>query len=92
MGTSRGTINLEEITQEKIEKLYKFLQGEMPPDIHMKRHPKLSSRMAFSIIWFIQEELEILPDRYERCKTCGRIFDSYSEGDTKLHCDSCRKD
>jgi hypothetical protein len=91
MGSNSGTIKLEDITQEQIEKFYEFLQGEVPDDLRMKRPPHLSEQMAFRIIYYLQEEFEILPDIYERCKTCGCIYNSENEGND-LHCDYCRKD
>jgi hypothetical protein len=83
----------EDIPIEKIEELYEFLQGNLPEQVHMKRPPHLSSAMAFRIIWFLQEITGVLPDKFERCKTCGDIFNSEAEGDAELsHCDCCRKD
>ena len=86
MGSSFEKIDLSEITQEKIEELYRFLQGELPKGIHIKHPPKLSSRKAFRVIWFLQEVTGVLPDRYERCKTCGDIFDSYDGVGKAEHC------
>lgn len=83
----------ERVTIEDVNKFYKFLQGEVPKDINMKRPIRLSSKQAFDVIWYLQEVMKVLPDHYERCKTCGRLFDSDSEGNTKtMHCDNCRKD
>ncbi len=73
----------KEITIEDIEKLYYFLQGELPKDITMTNRPKLSERKAFKIIWFLQEEMNLLPDKFERCCRCGRIYDSWKEGHHK---------
>jgi hypothetical protein len=83
----------ESIPIEKVEELYLFLQGNLPECIHMKRPPRLSKVMAFRIIWFLQEQTHVLPDKFERCRTCGNIFNSESEGDRELsHCDWCRRD
>jgi hypothetical protein len=79
---------VSEMPIEKIEEFYKFLQGELPDGIHMKRPPHLSEQMAFRIIWFLQEQTCVLPDHVERCKTCGRLYDSENEGND-LHCDDC---
>jgi len=81
----------DEISLEEVEKLYKFLQGELPPQLHMSRHPHLSERMAFRVIYYLQEIMGILPDRYERCITCGTLYDSYNEGSSERgnHCDNC---
>lgn len=82
---------IDEIPIEKVEELYEFLQGEVPEPISMKKPPHLSEQMAFKIIWFLQERMHILPDHIERCKTCGRLYDTYNEGN-ELHCDHCRRD
>lgn len=81
------------ISIEEVEKLYKFLQGEVPENITVKRPPRLSGRQAFTVVWFLQEVMHLLPDRYERCKTCGDLYDSEQGGSlTDLHCDYCRRD
>jgi hypothetical protein len=84
--------NEKEITEEQVEALYCFLQGELPQGWVMKRNPKLSQEMAFRIIYYLQEEMGVIPDIYERCVTCGCIFNSENEGDLKkMHCDVCRR-
>lgn len=82
---------IREFPIEKIEEFYRFLQGELPDNIHMKRSPHLSEQMAFRIIYFLQEQTGIFPDHIERCKTCGCLYDSECEGNN-LHCDDCRRD
>jgi len=83
----------ESITQEQVEQFYEFLQGEVPEKLDMKRPPHLSGPMAFRIIYYLQEVMHVIPDRYERCITCGYIYDTQSEGSSKtLHCDDCRRD
>jgi len=80
-----------EIPIEKIEELYEFLQGKVPDSLEIKHPPHLSEQMAFRIIYFLQEQTGVLPDYYERCKTCGCIYNSEEEGND-LHCDYCRRD
>jgi hypothetical protein len=59
----------------------------------MKRPPHLSGQMAFRIIYYLQEIMEVIPDKFERCVSCGRIYNSEEEGSSKkLHCDYCRRD
>lgn len=82
---------INEVPMEKIEELYRFLQGELPESISMKRPPHLTETMAFRVIWFLQEQTGVLPDRYERCKTCGSIYDTHQEG-KGARCDCCRRD
>lgn len=81
---------------ERIDEFYRFLQGNVPDGIRLKRghKPKLSEKKAFAIIWYLQEHLPILPDMIERCDKCGELYDSYSSGyhsekKGKCFCDGC---
>ena len=65
---------------EKVNELYQFLMGKSLPDGVECKMPKLKPQMAFTVIWFLQEHLHILPDTIERCRNCGELFDSDSEG------------
>ena len=84
----------DDITLEQVDALYRFLQGEVPDCLHLPHHPRLSPQMAFRVIYYLQEVMHLLPDRYERCITCGGLYDSENEGSSYkgLHCDGCRKD
>jgi hypothetical protein len=55
---------------EWTDKLYQFLVKEV----------KLREKKAFSIIYFLQEYLPVIPDHIERCDVCGSLFDSYAVG------------
>lgn len=81
------------ISLEEVEQFYEFLQGEVPPQLHMKRPPHLSGTMAFRIIYYLQEIMHVIPDKYERCISCGCIYNSEREGDSRkgCHCDYCAK-
>jgi len=68
---------------DKINELYRFLTGEeMPETISIGRgsKPKMSEKKAFTIIWYLQEHLSILPDNIERCDICGNLYNQSSEG------------
>jgi len=39
----------------------------------------LSSRQAFSIIYFYQERLYTIPDHFEQCHTCLELYDTWQE-------------
>lgn len=81
MGKSCGTINLDDIEIEQINEFYEWLQGKSRPDeLHFKEKMNLTEEQAFSVIYFLQEYLEVLPDKFERCRECGCIFDSYFGG------------
>lgn len=81
MGTSHGIINIDDIEIEKINEFYEWLQGKSCPEkLHFEEKLHLTEEQAFSIIYFLQEYLEVLPDKYERCRKCGCIFDTECEG------------
>ena len=86
-----------EITKEQVEEFYEFLQGTSPKDIHIKFPIKLSKNKAFSIIYYLQEHLRIIPDNFEQCCVCKEIRNSREEGvyiekKEKWYCDNCRPD
>jgi hypothetical protein len=82
---------------EKVQELYRFLTGEeIPKAIHFIRGnvPKMSKNKAFSIIYYLQEHLPLLPDHIEKCSVCGDLFDDqetgiYWESKGKHYCGSC---
>lgn len=66
---------------EKIEELMNMLIGEsLPQGMSMDNQPQLSHKQAFSVIWFLQEHLGILPDNVEMCSICEGLFDANHEG------------
>jgi len=81
----------EKISLEDVEKLYRYLQGDVPENLTIKCPVKLSSRKAFEVIYYLQEIMCILPDHYGRCRTCGDLYDSENEGHFP-HCENCRRD
>lgn len=72
----------KEITLEDVIEFYDFLQGELPKGMTIPKAeiPKLNSKKAFNVIWYLQEHLRVLPDHYEQCDNCDSLFDDYSEG------------
>lgn len=86
--------NEEEITLEQVQELFDFLQGTVPEGINLGRghKPRLTRNQAFSVIWYLQEHLGILPDHYEMCQRRGctsDLYDSWSEGCPAIYCESC---
>jgi hypothetical protein len=70
------------VTLEQMEELYDFLSvGTLPESVGVPNPPKLGPDLAFTIIWFLQEHMHVLPDRFECCHDCGSIFDSHAQGD-----------
>lgn len=79
-----------------VDEFYRFLQGGCPNGMEIGTHsqPRLSQKKAFTIIWYLQEHLRVLPDHIERCDTCGELYDSHSAGiywesRGKFFCDGC---
>lgn len=78
-----GKINIESVRQ-----FYDWLQGgDNPLGISFKRNPKMTADEAFSVIYYLQEELRVIPDNYEQCRECKCLFDSHEEG-TNIYEDS----
>lgn len=80
------------VSLEQTQEFYRFLQGHPPKGMTVPNKPRLSEREAFSIIWYLQEHLRIIPPNYERCDSCGILYDSNKEGGwvrDKAHCDGC---
>jgi len=74
--------NNEDIDLEMIDRFFYFLT----------KNKKLSSKKAFDIIYYLQEQLEILPDRFEKCTSCKEMYDSHQQGSThrlRQYCSSC---
>lgn len=103
MGSSTAKIDLEQIDEQKIIVFYEWLQGKDSPEgCKFENKLNLTADEAFTVLWYLQEVLEILPDKYEQCKECKCLYDSYYEGETiikdtcedeSLHgfyCDCCR--
>ena len=72
------------VTLEQTQELHRFLQGENPEGILVKPL-KLDTETAFRVIWYLQERLGIIPDDYEMCSQCGKIYDS-SYGGCRIYC------
>lgn len=85
--------NGDRITIERVELLYQFLRGERVGSVQCAEMPHLSEDEAFSVIYFLQEEIEVLPDSVEQCQGCKCLLDADSEGyyreDVGHYCDSC---
>lgn len=83
------------VTLEEAQELVDFLQGTCPKDMTIINMPNLSVRQAFSVLYYIQEKLELIPDTYELCDGCLELYDSDAEGDCigdEHFCYSCLYD
>lgn len=79
-----------------IGEFYQFLQGNPPKEVTLAKHGKikLTPKKAFSVIWFLQEHLRVLPDTIEQCDNCEGLFDSeesgfYNEKTGEHFCNGC---
>ena len=66
---------------EQAQELYDFLKGKTPEGFQLNEQPQLSSEMAFSIIYVLQEKFNLIPDHFERCEKCDEVFDMECGGD-----------
>jgi hypothetical protein len=75
---------------DKMAQLFAFLQGTLPEGYQMGANcvPNLTPNQAWTVIWYIQELHWQLPDNIERCDLCGRLYDSWAEGDCLDYGDS----
>ena len=73
-----------EITEEQMQELHNFLTGKsLPKWMEPMRHrPWLCDQAAFNVIYYLQEQMHVLPFTYEMCKACHRLYDSDKEGFT----------
>lgn len=72
------------VTLEQTQELHLFLQGENPEG-YIVKPLNIEAKKAFTIIWFLQEHLGLIPDTYEMCSQCGKIYDS-SYGGSRIYC------
>ncbi len=64
-----------------MQRFYEFLQGKFHPEnITAEDAPNLSGDQAWHVIYCMQEYFGVFDDRFERCRECDTIFDSYEEG------------
>ena len=86
----------DEVTLERVQEFFDLLtQGKPPKGVEIPRWRNLSRRQAFSVIWFLQERMNLLPDRFEWCKKCGGLFDASEGGHTGVAgrwCEGCLPD
>ncbi len=81
--------------EDRIQELYKFLTaGIVPTGVTLGRWRNLSPSAAGSLIWFLQEITEVLPDHFDQCASCKDVFDSHCEGgydekQGRSYCGSC---
>lgn len=68
---------MKKISEEKIQNLYAMLQGDLlDKGVTIDTMPNLTASQAFSVIWYLQEQMRILPDCYEMCVECHRLMNT----------------
>lgn len=71
------------ITLEQVQELVDFLAGSFIPDgWKISTPPTLTRQQAFSVVYYLQERLHIIPDHYEICDVCEQIADRHFGGVT----------
>jgi hypothetical protein len=69
------------MTTNDVQALHDMLTGKSLPDgVTIERLPNLPDDVAFSVIWYLQEIMRIIPDNYEMCAQCHAIFDEHEGG------------
>ena len=76
---------IEPTQDEKVLIYYDYLRGFIENirigNLIFGKSPKLSDTKAFNILYYAQEFLGAIPDKFEKCSRCGKIFDTESTGD-----------
>lgn len=87
----------EETYVRKFEQLYQMLTTQqLPKGVQLSEVPKLSPNKAISLLWFLEEVLELSPQiEMAQCACCKRVFSFCLEGGDscpkcgKTFCSSC---
>ena len=90
--SSKDCFSLEETMQ-----LYLWLQHKLYDEkcLYYLNHltPYLTEEEAFAVIYYLQEQLGVIPTTYERCPICGKLYDAEKEGlpmeEDKFCCKKC---
>jgi hypothetical protein len=60
--------------------LWDFLtQGEAPQDLILEGWEPMSPKQAMYVIYVLQEAYHLLPDVWEHCVSCDKLFDCQNE-------------
>lgn len=73
--------------REMTEELFEFLKGNVPEGtiIEESHIPRLTDDQAWTVIWFLGNLYWQVTDHIERCEVCGRIYNTWCEGETNDH-------
>lgn len=65
----------------RTQELFQFLQGRVPDGYYVSDAPALTPEQAWTVIWYLGNTYERVPDFIERCDVCGALYNSETEGD-----------
>jgi len=80
------------------EELFGFLQGQVPEGYKIGRRniPHLRPEQAWTVIWYVANLYQRVPEFIGRCDVCGELYNSEREGDCLDYgrapyyfCDTC---
>jgi hypothetical protein len=82
------------VTLEQVEDLVTMLTGGDTGGVHLAHQPALTREQAFSVLYYLQEVLFLVPNHYEMCAKCKLLYDSGNGGgvrqeDNALLCGDC---
>ena len=73
----------DKITLEQVEQFMRMLTGEWLPEHWTPDNvPKMTQREAFTVVYYLQEVLRVLPNHHDQCGVCGELYDSECDGFT----------
>jgi hypothetical protein len=85
-----------ELDEQEVDDLFKYLQGIVPDRVHVPEAELacLDKKQAFAVIYFLQEHLHLIADKWEQCSVCLDLYDSnedgyYVEADFAHYCEGC---
>lgn len=72
----------KKVTEDDINDLMKLLtEGEAPEGVTLDDlPPTMTRKQASSILWYLQEVMDVLPSSFEMCDECEVIYDSDAQG------------
>ena len=72
---------IPKIDTKLLNEIDMFLQGKhMPKGFNLTNLPNLTQEQSFTVIYVLQEWLQVIPDSFERCSACGIIYDGSCSG------------
>lgn len=57
-----------------------LVDHEMEDGVTIDLPAQMTHAQAFSVVWYMQEVLHILPDKFEMCSECKIVFNSEEQG------------